>query len=135
MQCVENCDSRPVVFEQPVWQTLQMFIGEMLCAYPSPAPALSCSHASFFSVPGFLPVLYALFASYRKSSVQLPNNDSDEPVFIHSDLAGAKQRDLHGWRILLLWIPAACDLTGTTVSCRNIPSLGLALTDARHCSS
>ncbi|KAF8484385.1 hypothetical protein JB92DRAFT_2821426 [Gautieria morchelliformis] len=94
MQCVENCDSHPVVFEQPVWQTLQMFIGEMLC---------------------FLPVLYALFASYRRSRVQLPSSDSDDPVFIRSDLADAKQRDLHGWRILLLWIPAACDLTGTTL--------------------
>lgn len=35
MQCVENCGSAPVVFEQPVWQTLQMFVGEMLCAHPT----------------------------------------------------------------------------------------------------
>jgi len=25
---------------------------------------------------------------------------------------------LEGWKVLLLWIPAACDLTGTTVSLR-----------------
>ncbi|KAK4053071.1 hypothetical protein OIV83_001806 [Microbotryomycetes sp. JL201] len=35
MQCVENCDSpdpaRRRVFEQPVWQTATMFLGEMLC--------------------------------------------------------------------------------------------------------
>jgi hypothetical protein len=35
MQCVEDCDdpnpSNRVLFEQPVWQTLQMFLGEMLC--------------------------------------------------------------------------------------------------------
>jgi hypothetical protein len=33
MQCVENCDdpNRQVLYEQPVWQTLQMFLGEMLC--------------------------------------------------------------------------------------------------------
>ncbi|KAJ8457744.1 hypothetical protein ONZ45_g18193 [Pleurotus djamor] len=35
MQCVENCaDPNPakhVLYEQPVWQTLQMFLGEMLC--------------------------------------------------------------------------------------------------------
>lgn len=33
MQCVENCSSadpsKRVVFEQPVWQTLQMFVGEV----------------------------------------------------------------------------------------------------------
>ncbi|KAI7637055.1 hypothetical protein KC319_g15131, partial [Hortaea werneckii] len=29
MQCVANCDSkRPKTFEQPVLQTLQMFVGE-----------------------------------------------------------------------------------------------------------
>ncbi|KAF8579501.1 hypothetical protein K439DRAFT_1654580 [Ramaria rubella] len=96
MQCVEDCDSNPVVFEQPVWQTLQMFLGEMLC---------------------FLPVLYALVASYRRSRIQLPrsaDSDSDDPV-LSSDLTDAKQLDLVGWRVLLLWIPAACDLTGTTL--------------------
>ena len=71
-------------------------------------------------VLGFLPVLYALFLSHRKSGVQLPSSDSDDPAFTQSDLVDPKQRDLHGWRILLLWIPAACDLTGTTVSCRDI---------------
>lgn len=67
---------------------------------------------------GFLPVFYALFSSYRKSRLQLPSNDSDDPVLIRSDLV--KQRNLEGWSVLLLWIPAACDLTGTTVSCRGI---------------
>nr|CAG8512955.1 9675_t:CDS:2 [Entrophospora candida] len=33
MQCVENCDqeTNKKYFEQPVWQTLNMFIGETLC--------------------------------------------------------------------------------------------------------
>ena len=35
MQCVENCDSpdpsKRRSFEQPVWQTAQMFVGEMGC--------------------------------------------------------------------------------------------------------
>ncbi|CAO1636576.1 unnamed protein product [Parajaminaea phylloscopi] len=38
MQCVENCSdpdvSRHVEFSQPVWQTLQMFVGECLCLLP-----------------------------------------------------------------------------------------------------
>lgn len=38
MQCVENCDHidprKHVEFSQPVWQTLQMFLGECLCLLP-----------------------------------------------------------------------------------------------------
>lgn len=37
MQCVERCDdpnpANHVVYEQPVWQTLNMFIGELGCTY------------------------------------------------------------------------------------------------------
>ncbi|WFC96389.1 hypothetical protein MBRA1_003046 [Malassezia brasiliensis] len=38
MQCVENCEpdspDKPVLYSQPVWQTLQMFVGEMSCLVP-----------------------------------------------------------------------------------------------------
>ncbi|KAJ6546507.1 hypothetical protein DFH09DRAFT_1171218 [Mycena vulgaris] len=87
MQCVEDCDSNnPVLYEQPVWQTLQMFLGEMLC---------------------FLPVLYTWLQS-RRQSVHLPEDDSIVPNKLAPE-------QLTGWKILLLWIPAACDLTGTTL--------------------
>ena len=37
MQCVERCDdpnpANHVVYEQPVWQSLNMFIGELGCTY------------------------------------------------------------------------------------------------------
>jgi drug/metabolite transporter (DMT)-like permease len=90
MQCVENCDDpqHQVLYEQPVWQTLQMFLGEMLC---------------------FLPVLFAwLKTKYRSAPLQLPSDSDGEP------LKPAPQQ-LRGWKILLLWLPAACDLTGTTL--------------------
>ncbi|KIM80827.1 hypothetical protein PILCRDRAFT_822106 [Piloderma croceum F 1598] len=89
MQCVENCHDpkRQVLYEQPVWQTLQMFLGEMLC---------------------FLPVAFAWLRMKHKSApVQLPDSE-DLP------LKPAAQQ-LRGWKILLLWLPAACDLTGTTL--------------------
>ncbi|PCH38390.1 hypothetical protein WOLCODRAFT_23332 [Wolfiporia cocos MD-104 SS10] len=97
MQCVENCgDPNPanhVLYEQPVWQTLQMFLGEMLC---------------------FLPVLYAWLASRRApSAVQLPADSEEEPPAGSKNAAAAQE--LRGWRVLLLWFPAACDLTGTTL--------------------
>ncbi|KAJ7940816.1 hypothetical protein B0H13DRAFT_2226163 [Mycena leptocephala] len=86
MQCVEDCDSdHPVLYEQPVWQTLQMF--------------------------RFLPVIYTWFQSRRQSPVQLPSED-DSLVPNKLDL---EPEQLSGWKILLLWIPAACDLTGTTL--------------------
>ncbi|KAJ4001396.1 hypothetical protein F5050DRAFT_1724712 [Lentinula boryana] len=98
MQCVENCDDpdagRRLLYEQPVWQTLQMFLGEMLC---------------------FLPVIYAWFRSRRSQPVQLlQESESSEVTSSNVKLAPAS-RTLSGWNYLLLWIPAACDLTGTTL--------------------
>ncbi|KIY51074.1 hypothetical protein FISHEDRAFT_71368 [Fistulina hepatica ATCC 64428] len=93
MQCVENCDDpdprKRVLFEQPVWQTLQMFAGEMLCA---------------------IPVLYTwLLATHRRSPpVHLPSESDPLKPPVAS-------QPLTGWKVLLLWIPAACDLTGTTL--------------------
>ncbi|KAH9954132.1 hypothetical protein BC827DRAFT_1144571 [Russula dissimulans] len=99
MQCVENCDhpdpKRHVLYEQPVWQTLQMFLGEMLC---------------------FLPVLYTTVASrWRTPSVHLPDESSDDTLEDFSESQKTSPERLTGRRILLLWLPALCDLTGTTL--------------------
>lgn len=96
MQCVENCDDPNPrnwgLYEQPVWQTLQMFLGEMLC---------------------FLPVLYTWLRSrYRTAPVHL-SSDSQLDSPIHLKVPAPEP--LRGRKILLLWIPAACDLTGTTL--------------------
>ncbi|PIL23824.1 transporter [Ganoderma sinense ZZ0214-1] len=97
MQCVENCDdpnpAKRILYEQPVWQTLQMFFGEMLC---------------------FLPVVYSWLRSGRQSQpLALPADSEEEPA------DGAKSEIPHapldGWKVLLMWFPAACDLTGTTL--------------------
>ncbi|TEB36313.1 hypothetical protein FA13DRAFT_1810892 [Coprinellus micaceus] len=94
MQCVENCadpdPAKHVLYEQPVWQTLQMFLGEMLC---------------------FLPVVYAwLRIRYQRRAVQLEADS--EPAAKH---APGHPSPLEGSKVLLLWIPAACDLTATTL--------------------
>ncbi|KAI0080569.1 hypothetical protein K474DRAFT_1589476 [Panus rudis PR-1116 ss-1] len=108
MQCVENCDDpnprHHVLYEQPIWQTLQMFLGEMLC---------------------FLPLLFTWLNSKRRSQpVQLPQSedeDDQEEDASHPGSSNAKDfpdagpQQLRGWRYLLLWLPAACDLTGTTL--------------------
>ncbi|KAI0049709.1 hypothetical protein FA95DRAFT_1604175 [Auriscalpium vulgare] len=99
MQCVENCTdpdpSHHVLYEQPVWQTLQMFLGEMLC---------------------FLPVLYTVIASRRSAPLALPSDADDEPSDTLADpSAKLPLQKLSGARILLLWLPALCDCTATTL--------------------
>ncbi|CAL1704208.1 unnamed protein product [Somion occarium] len=111
MQCVENCDdpnpTHHVLYEQPIWQTLQMFLGEMLC---------------------FLPVILTwLNAKRRTPAVHLPQTEEDidedlddEPSRPGSssaakDFPDAGPQHLRGWKCLLLWFPAVCDLTGTTL--------------------
>ena len=61
---------------------------------------------------GFLPVVYTWLKSRRHSV----HNQTDSVPDLHKF---DSPRPLQGWKILLLWIPAACDLTGTTVSLPN----------------
>lgn len=63
---------------------------------------------------GFLPVVYSWLRTRRQSQpLALPADSEEEPA------DGAKTEIPHapldGWKLLLLWFPAACDLTGTTV--------------------
>ncbi|KAI0315853.1 hypothetical protein OF83DRAFT_319071 [Amylostereum chailletii] len=103
MQCVENCDdpnpAHHVLYEQPFWQTLQMFLGEMLC---------------------FLPVLYSYVSSRvrGRAGVQLPGDNeaaAEEDEGEAESPGKARPLRLTGARILLMWLPAVCDLTGTTL--------------------
>ncbi|KAK2765525.1 hypothetical protein FQN54_008379 [Arachnomyces sp. PD_36] len=128
MQCVRDCDSpdpaQRKVFEQPVFQTAQMFVGEMGC---------------WLVVLGFH--LWKRYITSRFSTTPLlaggyqpVNNDnddsyvSDDEVNEHSRLNDeanpvAKpllpnddtRTKLQGWKTLLLAAPACCDITGTTL--------------------
>jgi hypothetical protein len=65
---------------------------------------------------GFLPVLYTtLLARWRSSPIQLPDESTDDTLDEFSESQKIQQERLTGRRILLLWLPALCDLTGTTV--------------------
>ncbi|KAG8922157.1 hypothetical protein FRC00_007767, partial [Tulasnella sp. 408] len=91
MQCVENCGplddpTTRVYFEQPVWQTLQMFVGEVGC---------------------FIPVLYTYLKNRRNPAPMLADDEAEDEH--------AKGLELKGWKVLLFFLPAACDLTGTTL--------------------
>lgn len=97
MQCVENCNdpdpSTHVLYEQPVWQTLQMFLGEMLC---------------------FLPVVYMyLRTRYAPHPLLLPTDAEEDPAD-GADVT-TKAIPMRGWAVCWFWLPALCDLTGTTL--------------------
>lgn len=87
-------------------------------------PAFFSFRPSLFSLPlpGFLPVIVTWLQSKRSSSVvQLPEDDvqseddQDPSSAAAKDFPDAGPIPLHGWNYFLFWLPAACDLTGTTV--------------------
>ncbi|KAI9934244.1 hypothetical protein AWENTII_008647 [Aspergillus wentii] len=124
MQCVLNCDSPDPkarrTFEQPVIQTVQMFIGEMGCWLVIGAsiifkryisPRLSRNASPLFA-GGYNPV-HADDRDY---------DDEDHPV----DGPGASNSPykpgsdddripLQGTKIFLLAAPSCCDIAGTTL--------------------
>ncbi|KAG6005511.1 hypothetical protein E4U21_007905 [Claviceps maximensis] len=103
-QCVRNCDSkRPMHFEQPVLQTAQMFVGEMGCW-----------------------LVVGLMAAYRRfSSRNSPQErgyqavrvsdvvDDDDSNPVKSGADGPSV--LRGYRVMLIAMPAICDICGTTL--------------------
>ncbi|KAL7928831.1 hypothetical protein V8C35DRAFT_317168 [Trichoderma chlorosporum] len=103
-QCVRNCeDENPahrVYFNQPVLQTAQMFVGEMGC----------------WLVVGIAAV-YRRLASKRSpaergyQAVSSGRADGDDDETAEDDQASV----LRGYRVLLLALPAICDICGTTL--------------------
>jgi drug/metabolite transporter (DMT)-like permease len=118
MQCIKNCDSPSPKyrehFEQPVLQTLQMFIGEMGC----------------WLVIGLFS-LYQRYTSRRAGYEAIPSgndegtvtpalSDESETRDVANPLKPAHPDDegripLVGKNILLLALPACCDIAGTTL--------------------
>ncbi|KAK0753484.1 hypothetical protein B0T18DRAFT_484214 [Schizothecium vesticola] len=115
-QCVRNCDDpnpkKRAHFEQPVIQTLQMFVGEMGC----------------WLVVGLMS-LYSKYVSKQGTAAAyqpVPTADDGEgpdnaSIRSHTALNGsgghkhASQNVLRGWRVLLLAAPSTCDICGTTL--------------------
>jgi drug/metabolite transporter (DMT)-like permease len=116
MQCVKNCDAPSPKyrdhFEQPVLQTLQMFIGEMGC---------------WLVIGAFS--LYQSYAGRRAGYEAIADNDGvatpalsddSETANIANPLKPAHPDEegripLQGRSILLLALPACCDIAGTTL--------------------
>jgi hypothetical protein len=90
MQCVERCDdpnpAKRVTYEQPVWQSLNMFIGELGCTYGSypsihpsihPAPAPAPAPARSDNRTPYCPSDYPASASQVSSPCSTPSRSPD----------------------------------------------------------
>ncbi|TPX70985.1 hypothetical protein CcCBS67573_g06355 [Chytriomyces confervae] len=96
MQCVRDCDGPGrKLFEQPVWQTLTMFVGETGCLL---------AFLLFKNKPSASPELAPLI---DEAAV----NDEDDDIEDTDDV----KIELEGWNLLLLWLPTLCDLLATSL--------------------
>lgn len=114
---MRNCDDpnpkKRAHFEQPVIQTLQMFVGEMGCWL---VVGLMSLYSKYVAKQG------TAAAAYQPVPTA-DNGDGPDNASIRSHTAlngsvGHKhggQNVLRGWRVLLLAAPSTCDICGTTL--------------------
>ncbi|KAF7714272.1 Nucleotide-sugar transporter family protein [Penicillium ucsense] len=121
MQCVRDCDAANPkdrkLFEQPVIQTAQMFIGEMGCWL---VVGLSVLYQQFV-----VPRLGRESSPLFEGGYQPVHEDENEREQALEDVHPRSPRKpahdgedrirLGGWRIFLLAAPSCCDIAGTTL--------------------
>ncbi|KAI1327843.1 hypothetical protein F5Y16DRAFT_180907 [Xylariaceae sp. FL0255] len=119
-QCVRNCDdpdpTKHVLFEQPVLQTAQMFVGETGCWI---VVGLMAAYSRFIKRQA------PESDGYQPVQPNAPETEADDAASINSEhalLANGKQDGrkgpdgvLRGFGVLLLALPAICDILGTTL--------------------
>ncbi|GHJ85303.1 hypothetical protein NliqN6_1705 [Naganishia liquefaciens] len=129
MQCVENCaegDARRLNFEQPVWQSLNMFIGEFMCMIPF---LLKPWISRLRHGPVYTPAL--VYSPIPQHEEGLHEDDDDEAASDAEDVPSAARhkpllqpsRPMTGLARALFLFPATCDIAGTTLM-----NVGLILT-------
>jgi len=141
MTCVANCDTdHPSFFEQPVLQTIQMFMGEAGCwliVFASFVLGRVRSYVTFSQATTYQSVRAEGTAVDETGEEEIDSEDDrDIPATLTSSqtlvdpsnvlakpfidaesqpLLPYQRKPLSGWKVFLLALPAVCDLTGTTV--------------------
>ncbi|KAH9828189.1 Nucleotide-sugar transporter [Teratosphaeria destructans] len=133
MQCVADCDSaEPKRFEQPVLQTLQMFIGESGCwlvvffswlfkRVGKPSATTPAQDILYEPVggrdedDGHREVEEEVEGGMSTSQTLAdPTNILAKP-FVDAEDEHQDRKPLTGWKITLLALPSICDICGTTL--------------------
>eukprot|EP00919_Chromeraceae_sp_WS-2016_P034856 GHVR01082574.1.p1 GENE.GHVR01082574.1~~GHVR01082574.1.p1 ORF type:complete len:417 (+),score=79.55 GHVR01082574.1:28-1278(+) len=119
-QCVENCDSSVstelVYLNQPLYQSLIMFVGETFCLF-------------FLFIYHVYYIIYSFFKNNKTN-----NNNNDNNNILHTTTGGGRELEsvlvdqfqsigstesckttLKGKKLFLLALPALCDMSGTTL--------------------
>jgi drug/metabolite transporter (DMT)-like permease len=135
MQCVADCDTdNPKTFEQPVIQTLQMFVGESGCWLVVFISWLLKRYSKGSKDAANGPAYQPVDTTDSDEEDATPDEDDDEAVAdlstsqtlvdptnvvakpVPEDEALARERvPLEGWRVTILALPAICDICGTTL--------------------
>lgn len=94
LSCVGNCaDPDPIrrhYYEQPIWQTLNMFIGEALC-------------------------LLVFYASQAFKSEPAPDSELSPLLEVVQEPVPLSLPPLEGFKQMYFLLPTLCDLTATTL--------------------
>lgn len=128
MQCVADCDTpHPKMFEQPVIQTLQMFVGESGCWL---VVFLSYCFHRLRRVSNTTPIQDIEYETVPQQDEQDgdeedtgdlstsqtlvdPTNIIAKPAY-DAQARNLQRQPLEGWKVVLLATPAICDIIGTT---------------------
>ncbi|KAJ5246500.1 Nucleotide-sugar transporter [Penicillium chermesinum] len=126
MQCVWNCDSPEPqyrkLFEQPVIQTITMFVGEMGCWLVLGLSILYNRYISPRISRDESPLLTGGYRPIRGEDGGLEDDDGtldgtsiDPTTGPKPSINDGDRIPLRGWRVFLLAGPACCDIAGTTL--------------------
>ena len=135
MVCVRNCDAKDPKkrhnFEQPVIQTLQMFIGEMGCwlvigvfsliaRYNRTSFAVNRRKAALSNGRSHLstPAVETdplLVQDEEDAASESSFDEHEDPLAASMTLSMEGRRPLKGWKVAYFALPACCDIAGTTL--------------------
>lgn len=112
MQCVGNCDdpdvSKHIEFTQPVWQTVQMFVGECLCLLPI---AVRYARRRWGSDTKSLPQGSSVRQPLLSEETERDREDEETALADGADVGAVAQPR----SAFLFFAPAVCDICGTTL--------------------
>ncbi|KAK2604439.1 hypothetical protein N8I77_007370 [Diaporthe amygdali] len=127
-QCVRNCDDpdpkKRAHFEQPVIQTAQMFVGEMGCWLVVGLMALWRRYVTKESSAAGYEAVNTSEAEADADAASIRSTEPLNPNGGDANTNGGSRRPpkptasdatLSGFRVLLLSLPAICDILGTTL--------------------